>query len=112
MPHSPDLPVRSGLAGVKGDFMNGGRVTLYDYAAELMRRHPGDEKRIDGGLNLWESVEESRIDGIYCVQSESNPTHVYHVEGGICDCPDSMRRQKTCKHCWAVEFFIWSRRNR
>ncbi len=39
------------------------------------------------------------------VQSDTNAEIVYKIEGGICECPDFQRRQKACKHQYAVAFY-------
>ena len=77
---------------------------LRTLAAQATARYAGEHLRIEralvialnGGVTL-------NADGSADVQSCSKAEVVYHVEGGVCDCPDFQRAPDgRCKHRYAV----------
>lgn len=77
---------------------------LYTLAAQARTRYAGEHARIDRGLVIALNGDVTlNADGSADVQSCSNAEVVYHVEGGVCDCPDFQRAPDgRCKHRYAV----------
>lgn len=79
-------------------------TALRTLAAQARTRYAGEAARIDRALVIALNHGVTlNADGSADVQSCSNAEVVYHVEGGVCDCPDFSRAPGgRCKHRFAV----------
>lgn len=79
-------------------------TALRTLAAQARTRYAGEQGRLDRGLVIALNHGVTlNADGSADVQSCSNAEVVYHVAGGVCDCPDFQRAPGgRCKHRWAT----------
>ena len=76
---------------------------LRTLADQARTRYAGEAARLDRGLVIaLNGGVTLHADGSAEVASCSNAEVVYHVDGGVCDCPDFPRAPEgRCKHRWA-----------
>lgn len=58
------------------------------------------------GARLFASGNVLMTETAFYVQSETDPDIVYAVSGNSCECPDFQKRETTCKHMFAVDFYF------
>lgn len=79
-------------------------TALRTLAAQARTRYAGEAARLDRGLVIALNGHVTlHADGTASVTSAKDAEVVYHVEGGVCDCPDFERAPGgRCKHRWSV----------
>jgi hypothetical protein len=85
------------------------RATLAQVAARAKERLPECNGRVEKAtaLVLNGDIEYHPEDGSALVNSCTDPTQVYHVKGGTCDCKDFSRAPgHRCKHIIGVMMVI------
>ena len=80
---------------------------------------PPNMRRIRRAMNIFNAgavhlIQNGKGNQIYAVQSESDSTHFYAVQGKdmehlTCECPDTLNGFE-CKHVFAVRYFGEQRR--
>ena len=64
------------------------------------------DRRMADGLRIAATAGQwTQAAYFYAIPSQSNPAVTYLSDGFRCTCPDFERRQRPCKHCYAVRIF-------
>lgn len=58
------------------------------------------------GAKLFRNGNVLMTETAFYVQSETDPSTVYEVQGNVCECLDYMKRGLPCKHILSVQFYF------
>jgi hypothetical protein len=79
---------------------------------EKPKKQQRQPTRFTRGLKIFESGRRYKVaqENRYWVGSQSDKNHFYDVkdEDGnlVCNCPDGLKVNNVCKHCFAVLFYL------
>jgi hypothetical protein len=87
--------------------------TIDRLAVDLMARNPANAERISKAADIVKAggVERTAQPFLFLVASQSSAAAMYHVDHGVCHCPDASRRSAyECKHAWACRLAVQAER--
>ena len=68
------------------------------------------QERKQRGYQMAQEQKPIFKDGMWLVQSQSNPRRTYRVsltlQGSVCNCEDYIERRLKCKHACAIEYVL------
>jgi hypothetical protein len=88
-------------------------ATIDRLAVDLMTRNPANAERISKAADIVKAggVERTAAPFVFLVASQSSAAAMYHVDHGVCHCPDASRRSAyECKHAWACRLALQAER--